>query len=85
MRKRRSGHAEVFGRLLRQLRAAKDWSGREAAKAIGCSQTYYRLMESGQNAPGLDCILAIAKAFELPPGKMLDAVVMESGKRKSGE
>lgn len=78
IRKRKSQHAEAFGKLLRQLRAAKDWTGREAARRIGCSRTYYCQLEAGQNAPGLDCILAIAAAFDMMPGKLIDAIAAQS-------
>lgn len=74
-RKRKSQYCQPFGALLQQLRAARKWSAREAARQVGCSPAFFRQMEQGLHSPGLDRLLDIAKAFGLTPAGLMDSLM----------
>lgn len=52
-----------FGRRLRELRAAKDWTQQDLAEMSGVSLSTLRDMEQGKYGPSWGTLVAIANAM----------------------
>jgi transcriptional regulator with XRE-family HTH domain len=59
-----------FGRRVRNLRQARRLSQEELAELAGVHRTYLSSLERGQRNVGLDNILAIAAALDVPPSAL---------------
>jgi transcriptional regulator with XRE-family HTH domain len=57
---------KIAAARLRALRRACELSLAEAAQAVGLSVDEYRLIESGEAAAGVECLLALARRVGLP-------------------
>ena len=67
--------------VLRRYRDAAGLSQQEIVNIVGVSKGFYSSLESGKRAPNLDMLVKIAKALNVRPGEMLDAMVEEAAKR----
>ena len=64
--------ASRLGEYLAEQREKKGWSQKELADKANCSQTTVHRIESGQTAhPGIDVIVALAKALKISPYSMV--------------
>lgn len=59
-----------FGKRIRQLRLAKNWSQEELALRSGLHPTYIGGIERGERNLGLDNILKIARALDEEPSTL---------------
>lgn len=55
-----------FGNLLRQWRARRGWSQAQLADAAGTTPRHLSFVESGRSRPGVDLVLRLARALDLP-------------------
>jgi transcriptional regulator with XRE-family HTH domain len=60
----------AFGARVRELRLAKGLSQEELAERAGLHRTYLSSLERGQRNVGLDNILDLAAALEVPPARL---------------
>ena len=61
-----------FGRTVRKLRLAKDWTQEELAAQAGLHPTYIGGVERGQRNLGLDNVLKIARALGVHPSVLFE-------------
>lgn len=64
----------AFGLVLRELRTAKGISQERLAFTGDLDRTFISLLERGKRQPSLTSILQIARALDIPPGEIVDAV-----------
>ena len=57
----------MLGNFLKTTRLSRNISQGEMAKAIGTSQSYYSLIESGRRKPGYRLINNIANYLDVQP------------------
>lgn len=62
---------------IRQARAAKNMTQKEAASALGISQQAYSQYESGKRRPKMDTIVKIADALGVQPQELIHDEVIE--------
>ena len=55
-----------FGRQLRQWRTRRGWSQAQLADAAGTTPRHLSFVESGRSRPGVDLVLRLARALDLP-------------------
>ncbi|MEV6821290.1 helix-turn-helix transcriptional regulator [Nocardiopsis dassonvillei] len=60
----------VFGARIRELREAKGLSQEKLADLAGVHRTYMSSVERGQRNVGLDNIVAIAEALDVPIARL---------------
>jgi transcriptional regulator with XRE-family HTH domain len=63
--------SDAFSEVVKKYREAGKLSRASLAKKAGLHQTYIGLLERGERSPNLDTAKAIAKALEIPLGKMI--------------
>lgn len=68
-----------FGRTVRRLRLAAEYSQESFADAIGVHRTYMGTLERGSGNPSLDMIARIARGLGLTVSKLFEAVEKENG------
>lgn len=61
-----------FGRKIRKLRLAKEWTQEELAAQTGLHPTYIGGVERGQRNLGLDNVLKIARALGEHPSALFE-------------
>jgi transcriptional regulator with XRE-family HTH domain len=59
-----------FGHRVRDLRQARGLSQENLAELAGLHRTYVSSLERGQRNVGLDNILALAVALDVPPAEL---------------
>lgn len=65
---------QAFGRVVRELRLAKDLSQEDLALASDRHRTYISLLERGRNSPSLKTILRLAEVLEIDPSDLIERV-----------
>jgi transcriptional regulator with XRE-family HTH domain len=73
--------AEIFGKRLRQLRLAADWTQEQLAEAAGITTTYTSDLERGTKVPSLTIVLRISRAFRVPVADLLRDFTIDSVRR----
>lgn len=63
-----------LGREVRRRRKQLGWSLEVLAERSSLSPHYLSTVETGTRDPSLSTIIAIAKAFDVPPGRLLGQV-----------
>jgi len=63
-----------FGRAVRKLRAAAEYSQESFADAIGVHRTYMGTLERGLGNPSLDIIAKIARGLGISIAELFEAV-----------
>ena len=63
--------ATAFGRLVRSLRRARQWTVEQAAERFGIEPAYVRSIERGGTNPSLAVIVSVASAFDMRPRDLL--------------
>lgn len=61
----------LFGQILRKLRAEKGISQEDLGFKSGYHRTYISLLERGQKNPSLQAIFRLAKALEISPSELI--------------
>lgn len=59
------GNGERFTQWLSEAMAARNWSQGELARRSGLSQSMVSLLVLGRNAPGVDTLQCLARAFNM--------------------
>lgn len=77
--------AERFASRLRALRANRGWSLSTLASATGLSKGYLSRMELAERQPSLGALVALARAYDVPVGHLVEnppaaTVVTRSGR-----
>jgi transcriptional regulator with XRE-family HTH domain len=75
--------AEIFGRRLRQLRLAREWTQEQLAEAAGITSTYTSDLERGEKVPSLSILLRLARAFDMPVAELLQDFTRDAVRRMS--
>jgi transcriptional regulator with XRE-family HTH domain len=66
--------AILFGTRVRKLREARDWSQERLAEESGLNTVQISHIENGRNEPKLRTILALAKAFGIRAGELIEHI-----------
>lgn len=61
-----------LGQNVRKLREARGWSQEDYADRAGIHRTYVSDIERGRRNPTVSVVAKLAKALNVPPGKLLD-------------
>ncbi len=74
--------SDAFSQVVRRHREKRDLSRAALAEKSGLHQTYVGLLERGERSPNLDTAKAIAKALDVPLGKLIVEAerIMKSGR-----
>lgn len=67
---------EVFGHVLRELRAARGLSQEALAEASSCHVNQVSFLERGVNGPSLDLVFRLAIALGISPSEFVVRVEM---------
>ena len=70
----------LFGQILRKLRAEKGISQEDLGFKSGYHRTYISLLERGQKNPSLQTIFRLAKALEISPSELIRGIESINGK-----
>jgi transcriptional regulator with XRE-family HTH domain len=65
----------AFGKVLREARQTRGMSQEHLAQESDLDRTFISLLERGLRQPSLSTILQIAQTLQLPPAKLIQAVV----------
>lgn len=57
---------ENFGKNLKHFRILSGLTQEQASEKIGVTYSYYTKLESGNDTPGIDALIATCKAFNIP-------------------
>lgn len=69
--------SKTFGAQIRALRIKKGWSQEELAHEAKLHVTYLSGLERGRRNPTLSLVTDLARAFRLPPWKLLKNIKPE--------
>ena len=69
---------EVFGKVLRELREAKQLSQEKLAEYCELDRTYISLLERGLRQPTITTIFKLAKALNITPSQLIEKVQVQS-------
>ncbi len=64
----------AFGKRLRELRKKRSLSQEKLAELANLHRNYTGLLERGGANPTLRAIIALARALDVPPAKLLDGI-----------
>lgn len=64
-------------RILRRLRKQRKWSFRQLAGKVGCNPSLAYKIERGERGLTLDRLIDYARAFNMRPGDLFDAIAEE--------
>ncbi len=73
---------QAFGARLRHLRLARGLSQERLAEAADLHRNHVGTIERGERSVGLDTILALAGALDVPPARLFEG--WQVGRAKSG-
>ena len=65
---------EIFGKVLRELREAKNISQEKLAEYCELDRTYISLLERGLRQPTITTLFKVAKALDIAPSKLIEKV-----------
>jgi transcriptional regulator with XRE-family HTH domain len=63
--------AIVFGKRVRELRAARKWTQERLAEESGLAAVQLSRIENGEHEPKLTTIIRLARALSVTPGELL--------------
>ncbi len=66
--------------VIRKYRDAAGLSQQELADSVGIAKSYISALELGYRAPHLNLLVKIARALNVRPGEMVDAMLREAEK-----
>lgn len=69
---------EIFGKVLRELREAKQLSQEKLAEYCELDRTYISLLERGLRQPTITTIFKLAKALNISPSKLIEKVEVQA-------
>jgi transcriptional regulator with XRE-family HTH domain len=70
-RKQRQPDAELFGRVVREMREARGWTQEQLAERANMNASYLGFVERGDNVPTLTIILQIAEGLGVEAAELL--------------
>jgi transcriptional regulator with XRE-family HTH domain len=65
---------EHFAANLKEVRAERGWSQEDLSRATGLHTTAISKMERASRAPRFPTIVLLAKALEVPAGRLFDEI-----------
>lgn len=65
---------EAFGKTLRELRTAANFSQEAFASECGIHRTYVSSLEHGKRQPTIKILFSIAKALQIPASQIVEKV-----------
>ena len=69
------GLSKAFGKVIAELRAKRGISQEQLAEAIGSTNVYISLLESGRRKPSLNATILIAQSLKIQPDTLVGQVV----------
>ena len=69
------GLSKAFGKVIAELRAKRGISQEQLAEAIGSTNVYISLLESGRRKPSLNATILLAQSLEIQPDKLTEQVI----------
>ena len=72
----------IFGEIIADARARAGLSQEEVAAAIGASNVFISLLETGKRQPSLTSAILLAWSLGLPPEELVRRVVLKLGAAK---
>ena len=76
------GLAKAFGRVIAEERVQQRLSQEKLAEAIGSTNFYISLLETGKRQPSLNAVILIAESLQLTPSELVNRVYVELKKLK---
>ena len=70
----RHQHNKLFGEVLRAHRLEKQLTQEQLSERVDVIRAFISALENGTRQPSLAMILRLAKALDIKPGKLVDAV-----------
>ena len=70
----RQQHNKLFGEVLRAHRLEKQLTQEQLSERVDVIRAFISALENGTRQPSLAMILRLAKALDIKPGKLVDAV-----------
>jgi transcriptional regulator with XRE-family HTH domain len=70
---------EIFGKVLRELREAKNISQEKLAEYCELDRTYISLLERGLRQPTITTLFKVAKALDIAPSELIEEVKKRLG------
>ena len=70
----RQQHNKLFGEVLRAYRLEKQLTQEQLSERVDVIRAFISALENGTRQPSLAMILRLAKALDIKPGKLVDAV-----------
>jgi transcriptional regulator with XRE-family HTH domain len=67
-------HNKLFGEVLRARRLEKQLSQEQLSERVDVIRAFISALENGTRQPSLAMILRLAKALNIKPGELVDAV-----------
>jgi transcriptional regulator with XRE-family HTH domain len=67
-------HNKLFGEVLRAHRLEKQLSQEQLSERVDVIRAFISALENGTRQPSLAMILRLAKALNIKPGELVDAV-----------
>lgn len=74
-RKKRQPDAQIFGSIVRELRAARGWTQEQLAERADMNASYLGFVERGDNVPTLTIIIQIAEGLGVAPEELMREVM----------
>ena len=65
---------EAFGKVLRELRVAKNISQEKLSEYCDLDRTYISLLERGLRQPTITTVFKLAKALKIQPSALIEKV-----------
>lgn len=72
--------AEVFGKVLREIRLEKKISQEKLAEYCDLDRTYISLLERGKRQPTITTIFKLAEALQIEPSQLIKRVELKKAK-----
>jgi len=67
-------HLERFAANMKELRAERGWSQEDLSRYSGLHYTAISKIERAARAPAFPTVVTLAKAFEIPAGRLFDGI-----------
>ena len=73
----------IFGEIIAEARGKAGLSQEEVAAAIGASNVFISLLETGKRQPSLTSAILLAWSLDLPPEELVRRVALRIGPPRS--